>query len=76
MCQQLESIVLILQFMLSRLKTQIPPKKIRSLACTLLGAKALLKLPEFIQTQYRPLMEEPLLIIEQLLIDLKVSHQY
>ena len=67
--------MLILQFMLSRLRAQIPQDRNESLTHRLLGAKALLKLPMFIQAQYRPLIEEPLLIVEQLLIDLKVINE-
>ena len=66
--------MLTLQFLLGRLSFQIPSQeKTKSLINQLLGVKALLSLPQFIRDQYRPLMGEPLLIIEQLLIDLKVS---
>ena len=72
-CHKLESIMFVLQFLLSHLVSQIPSeKKIKSLTNQLLGVKALLTLPKFIQDQYRPLMGEPLLIVEQLLIDVKV----
>ena len=65
--------MLVLQFLLSHLVSQIPSeKKMKSLTNQLLGVKALLTLPKFIQDQYRPLMGEPLLIVEQLLIDVKV----
>lgn len=66
--------MLILQFLLGRLSFQIPSQeKIKLLTNQLLGVKSLLCLPHFIQEQYRPLVRKPLLIIEQLLIDLKVG---
>ncbi len=65
--------MLILQFILGHLISQLPStEEISKYANRLLGAKALLALPHFVQEQYRHLMGEPLLLIEQLLIDLKV----
>ena len=70
-CHRLESVMLVLQFILGHLD-QLHSAKQLKLANQLLGVKALLVLPHFVREQYRPLMGEPLLIIEQLLIDLKV----
>ena len=73
-CFNLESLMLILQFLLGKLSFQIPShEKIKQLTNQFLGVKSLLALPHFIRDQYRPLMREPLLIIEQLLIDLKIE---
>ena len=67
--------MLILQFVLGRLISHLPSTEaISRYANQLLGVKALLALPHFVQEQYRPLMSEPLLLIEQLLVDLKVTN--
>ena len=72
-CFNLESLVLLLRFLLDRLSFQIhSAEKLKQLNNQLLGVKALLCLPHFVQEQYKPLMRRPLLIVEQLLIDLKV----
>lgn len=72
-CFNLESLVLLLRFLLDRLSFQIhSAEKLKQLNNRLLGVKALLCLPHFVQEQYKPLMRRPLLIVEQLLIDLKV----
>ena len=44
-----------------------------SSGCLCYLMQCLLTLPRFIQQQYRPLIAEPLLIVEQLLMDLKVG---
>ena len=72
-CFNLESLILILRFLLDKLSFQIQSaEKLKNLNNQLLGVKALLCLPHFVQEQYRSLMKRPLFIVEQLLIDLKV----
>ena len=63
----------IIQFMLTTLPSLLSPVRIERLLCTKMGAKALLCLPEAARPNYEDLVSRPLLLLEQLLMNMKVE---
>lgn len=65
--------VFIIQFMITDLDTYVKPARKRELLRQRLGANAVLCIPESNRLTYEPLISQPLLLLEQLLIDVKVE---
>ena len=63
----------LIQFMLLNLPEQLSPIRRGQLICTKIGAKALLCLPEAARPNYDHLVSRPLLLLEQLLMNMKVE---
>ena len=63
----------LIQFMLINLHDHLSPIRTSQLLCTKIGAKALLCLPEVSRPNYEHLVSRPLLLLEQLLMNMKVE---
>lgn len=69
----LQVTIFVLHYMLSRLSHCLHYAKTQDYSNKLLGARALLCLPLDYREQYRGLIMQPMLLVEQLLIDTKID---
>ena len=67
------SVIFIIQFMITDLAAHVKPARQRELLRHRLGANAMLCIPESNRNSYESLACRPLLLLEQLLIDMKVE---
>jgi len=71
-CTDFQTTIFMLHYMLTRLVQCIHVARVQDYSNRLLGAKALLCLPTQVRKEYESLVSEPMLLVEQLLIDMKV----
>ena len=67
------SVIFIIQFMITDLAAHVSPARKRELLRHKLGANAMLCIPDNNRNSYESLASRPLLLLEQLLIDMKVE---